>query len=57
MRWARQSISEAERENFLEMAKVWTELATQESLSARRARIQQSNNPSNPLSEKDPAPK
>jgi len=49
LRWAQESISEAEREKFLEMAKVWTQLAIQEG--------QQSNNQSNPSSEEGPAPK
>jgi hypothetical protein len=46
LRWAQQSTSEADRENFLQMAKVWTQLAVQEG--------QQSNSQGK---EEGPAPK
>jgi hypothetical protein len=49
LRWAHESISEAEREKFLEMAKVWTQLAIH--------RGQQSKDQINLSSEEGPAPK
>jgi hypothetical protein len=49
LRWAHESISEAEREKFLEMAKVWTQLAIHEG--------QQSKDQINLSSEEGPAPK